>query len=567
MEDQRCHLNLSRSAPSTPQNTQRKPIPNLGCETETFLSVLANSQSRRLDDQRVCLPSLPGLKTDRSNSCSNPESNYLCYMLSKVQGSRMDDQRCSLPQIITSDVLSNKDSLSKNDSECTRSASFCIYPSNRASFTKTLNPFAQDGFFDMISRSQHRRMDDQRCELKLTPKSSRKQSMPETLAKDSEALFNKLSASQSHRLDDQRVSLPSLPGIQNGGKNNNTAESDKNYLCYMVSKAQGSRMDEQRCSAPFIFQNMSPSFQRKDSEKALQRSSSLNRTKTSKQEISEPQQDPFFKMMKHAQRGRMEDQRCSLPSSTPATPTHNGSALNTMATGAERDPSFSRKAMRLDNQCADPPFLLRNAVYKEDALPKPAPQITVTQSTPTTSKREFTMPLSMPQAEHVEQVSVRSFPKSASYGQEASPAQLTVRVSMSFSSLQGPMNPEHPSSFPELFLTLGAPGDNLVIPLSPVPGRRLSFSLSLIPKEDTDAEQTPPNHPSPWKSHSGPPSPAVRAPLHLSPQDKSMLDTQDVKNQTAPVRKGKGKAKDKPTQDKGKKMIKKDKSGNKHKTG
>lgn len=40
-------------------------------------------------------------------------------------------------------------------------------------------------------------------------------------------------------------------------------------------------------------------------------------------------------MMSHAQGGRMDEQRCSLqPSrSTPATPKHNGSAVNSVPTG------------------------------------------------------------------------------------------------------------------------------------------------------------------------------------------------------------------------------------------
>ncbi|KAJ0044090.1 hypothetical protein NL108_005831, partial [Boleophthalmus pectinirostris] len=397
MEDQCCRLDPNRSAPCSPHNTRRKPIQNLGLENETFLNVLASSQSRRLDDQRVSLPSLPGLKKDTS---SNPDSSYLCYMVSKVQSP---------------------------------------------------NLLEQDGFFNMISRVQQERMEDQRCELKATPKSLRKKTPEKSPPNDSEAFFSQLATSQSHRLDDQRVSLPSLPGIQNGGKKNNAAESDANYLCYMVSKVQGSRMDEQRCSAPFIFQNMSPSFQCKDSDKALHRSSSLNRRKNSKKvckscsnnfyyfEISVAQQEQFFKIMKHAQKGRMEEQRCSLPSSTPVTPTHNGSALNNMGRGAETD-VFSRSPERqLNNQRADPPVLprtsgtsteKRKAVYTEDALP-----ITVTQSTPTTSKKEFSRPLSM-QQEYVEPTSLRSLPKSASYSQETSPVQLTVRVSMSFSSLQ-----------------------------------------------------------------------------------------------------------------------------------
>lgn len=41
-------------------------------------------------------------------------------------------------------------------------------------------------------------------------------------------------------------------------------------------------------------------------------------------------------MISHAQSGRMEEQRCSLqPRSRPATPTHNGSALNNVPTGQE----------------------------------------------------------------------------------------------------------------------------------------------------------------------------------------------------------------------------------------
>lgn len=44
-------------------------------------------------------------------------------------------------------------------------------------------------------------------------------------------------------------------------------------------------------------------------------------------------------MMSHAQGGRMEEQRCSLqPSrSTPATPTHNGSALNSVPAAGQKN--------------------------------------------------------------------------------------------------------------------------------------------------------------------------------------------------------------------------------------
>uniref|UniRef100_A0A3B4X2D3 Purkinje cell protein 2 n=1 Tax=Seriola lalandi dorsalis TaxID=1841481 RepID=A0A3B4X2D3_SERLL len=70
MDDQRCSLNPSKSAPYT----------------EMLFNLLTNTQSQRLDDQRVSLPSLPGLQKDRNDtSTAGGDSNYLCYMVSKVQ--------------------------------------------------------------------------------------------------------------------------------------------------------------------------------------------------------------------------------------------------------------------------------------------------------------------------------------------------------------------------------------------------------------------------------------------------------------------------------------------------
>lgn len=202
MDDQRCSLDPSRSAPCTPKNTRKIDVNSAGeicfclffrCEmfwlvsctfifqfqviwnlclffspprwpmiecpdSDKFFSLLANTQSRRLDDQRVSLPSLPGLQKEQETSTSGSDSSYLCYMVSKVQvstvlqwnnagstrwgvlffvnlcwltpaalpimhlqGSRMEDQRCSLPQIVTT----GKQSALKDDSLCpARSASF-----------------------------------------------------------------------------------------------------------------------------------------------------------------------------------------------------------------------------------------------------------------------------------------------------------------------------------------------------------------------------------------------------------------------------------------------------------
>lgn len=72
---------------------------------------------------------------------------------------------------------------------------------------------------------------------------------------------------------------------------------------------------------------------------------------------------------------------------------------------------------------------------------------------------------------------------------------------------KGQKDVDQPCTFPEVFLTLGAPGDNIVIPLSPVTDRPVSFNLNLVPKEDVKSRHCSPSHASPRKAHSRPSSP------------------------------------------------------------
>ncbi|XP_049924797.1 uncharacterized protein LOC126405214 isoform X1 [Epinephelus moara] len=624
MDDQSCSIDPSKSAPCTPKHADRKSAASTSnTDPESFFSLLANTQSQRLDDQRVSLPSLPGLQgKENAKSTAEGDSSYLCYMVSKVQGSRMDEQRCSLPQLSkleTQSQCSPKKNLSASGSGAPRSASFSPgsdierpKSKDKAPQKQVLTSAEQEEFFSLMTHFQRERMDEQRCVLNVSPQCTPKHKPSETTepkGPDSEKFFSMLASSQGRRLDDQRVSLPSLPGIQNGGSTSTStaAEKDASYLCYMVSKVQGSRMDEQRCSAPQILQNTgTPRTERKDhpssdtSDKTPQRSSSLTRAKPDKnsQEISPAEQEQFFKMISHAQGGRMEEQRCSLqPSrSTPATPTHNGSALNNVPTGADADAFFkyiaSSQGQRLDDQRVALPTLpgiSGNSERKENGgntkarISASPPHITVAESTPTAPRKDCSRRTSQPQMASAESVFPGAIPKSASFTNETefqknSTAQVTVRVSMSFTPEQIQKNIGQHCTFPEVFLTLGAPGDNLVIPLSPGAGRPVSFNLNLVPKEEVRSRHCSPSHASPRKKHSRPSSPnpndqgSMASPITPDEDCFSLIE----KVHTAQLQKGMaqggqkwkgdaGKGKEKAEQGKGKGGGKKDKkdSGNK----
>ncbi|XP_056263322.1 uncharacterized protein LOC130188830 isoform X2 [Pseudoliparis swirei] len=486
VDDQRRSLDSSKSAPCTPKHADKKPVmstSNTDLDSEKLFNLLANTRSQRLDDQQVSLPPLSGLKKENATSAGE-DSSHLCDMVSKVQGSRMEEQRCSLPQLQTpaTQLLPKKD-LSAGSGP-PRSASFSPgsdFEQSKAKDTASqktdLNPSEQEDFFSFMDHSQRGRMDDQRCVLnspQSTPKHKPSQSTVPN-GPDSEKFFSLLANSQGRRLDDQQVSLPSLPGIQNGGTTSTASERDASYLCSMVSKVQGSRMDEQRCQAPQLSPNRStPSTQFKEhpspdaSNKTPLRSPSVSSDKSDQhlQEASPADQDKFFNMMSHAQGGRMDEQRCSLqPSrSTPATPKHNGSAVNSVPTDADADAFFkiiaSSRGGRQDDQRV--------------ALP--------------------TLPGKCGNSEKNEN------------GRNTKPGiPVTIRVSMRFTPEQGLKNSNQACMFPDVFLSLGAPYDNHVIPLSPGQSRPMSFNLNVMPKEDS--RQCSPSHASPRNAHSRPPSP------------------------------------------------------------
>ncbi|XP_048219112.1 G-protein-signaling modulator 2 isoform X2 [Perognathus longimembris pacificus] len=124
-----------------------------------------------------------------------------------------------------------------------------------------------EGFFDLLSRFQSSRMDDQRCCLQENTCRPAPPAAPNALSRppasvvspSTEDFLDLLASSQSRRLDDQRASVSNLPGLRLTKTNNKSVldhlvandskEPDEDFFDILI-KCQGSRLDDQRCAPP-----------------------------------------------------------------------------------------------------------------------------------------------------------------------------------------------------------------------------------------------------------------------------------------------------------------------------
>uniref|UniRef100_A0A8C2FR66 G-protein-signaling modulator 2-like n=1 Tax=Cyprinus carpio TaxID=7962 RepID=A0A8C2FR66_CYPCA len=130
----------------------------------------------------------------------------------------------------------------------------------------TPDTLGDDSFFDLLSRFQGNRMDDQRCSLQDGLSRVPAPSVPSISASGAEAsaqpghLLDLLANSQSHRLDEQRASVDSLPGLRLDQRHSqdvlskliasaDNKEPDEDFFDMLI-KCQGSRLDDQRCAPP-----------------------------------------------------------------------------------------------------------------------------------------------------------------------------------------------------------------------------------------------------------------------------------------------------------------------------
>ncbi|KAI7809491.1 G-protein-signaling modulator 2 [Triplophysa rosa] len=188
-------------------------------------------------------------------------------------------------------------------------------PQNKNGSTDILG---DEGFFDLLSRFQSNRMDDQRCVIQdgrshlsvqsgssppNTPPGTIRKSVSESAATPGQEPFLRLLANaQGRRLDEQRAGIGnSLPGLRTLSEHNNTdsrrmilsqvmastdaTEPDDQFFDMLV-KCQGSRLDDQRCAPPPPSSARGPTV---------------------------PDED-FFSLIMRSQAKRMDEQRVTLPS-------------------------------------------------------------------------------------------------------------------------------------------------------------------------------------------------------------------------------------------------------------
>ncbi|KAG9281602.1 G-protein-signaling modulator 1-like [Astyanax mexicanus] len=165
------------------------------------------------------------------------------------------------------------------------------------------DPSDEDCFFDLLSKFQSSRMDDQRCHLddgangQDEDSPSRDSALNDMLdaslltSPQTEELFDLIASSQSRRLDDQRVNVGNLPGLRITHNNLGTLCSDpdpqepSDDFFNMLIKCQSSRIDDQRCSPP----------------------------EGGPRAPTVPDED-FFSLIQRVQAKRMDEQRVQLPS-------------------------------------------------------------------------------------------------------------------------------------------------------------------------------------------------------------------------------------------------------------
>lgn len=177
--------------------------------------------------------------------------------------------------------------------------------------------------FDLLSKSQSKRMDDQRCTLKNSNGESQRKPLTQqninapTVSKENKnALLEMVADLQAERMDEQRAMLPGLKDTDilpkptpnttttnDSGASNDTSEE----FLDMLVRCQSTRLEDQRSELP------KPNV-------VMDVESREQAPVTNSATIDED----FFSLIMKVQSGRMEDQRATVPLKRSTTNNGNG---------------------------------------------------------------------------------------------------------------------------------------------------------------------------------------------------------------------------------------------------
>lgn len=188
-------------------------------------------------------------------------------------------------------------------------------------------PAKEEDFFEMLSRTQSKRMDDQRCTLKapgIVDKDGNRKPLVQqnniAPGKDSAKLLEMIADFQTERMDEQRCAL--LPGWKRSDKNGAPsnipeptesvkAEPDEPFFD-MLMRCQGSRYEEQRSELP-----------KNNILMDVEANNVQVRNNAAPTRSTLPDED-FFSLIMRVQGGRMDDQRAKIGPIKPSIQKNDG---------------------------------------------------------------------------------------------------------------------------------------------------------------------------------------------------------------------------------------------------
>lgn len=175
----------------------------------------------------------------------------------------------------------------------------------------------EDDFFELLSRSQSKRMDDQRCSIKINRHGSNNSNSAAVATASSRKPLQQQNSIQNSSAYPNGEGANCLPGLKTTASNNSSSSSsghpqlarsattteqvDDEFL-EMLMRSQGSRLEEQRSELPRPNAVIDAEAQPRSRPAAARGGTTV------------PDED-FFSLIMKVQSGRMEDQRAAIPMS------------------------------------------------------------------------------------------------------------------------------------------------------------------------------------------------------------------------------------------------------------